>query len=214
MRYERFWINTVFLIAISCSRETPAPPATQTQTPATTLPATSTLATSTVPLTTSAQPIEKTAVKNGGSYAEGMLWLQSAPAFHFVVDEGGVHAEGDLTRRTVGAESVRIRANGEEWRASAGPRGVAWEIRKGNAWTAASPPTYGNRIYQRVTLAFDPQKKEGDAQFVAAEGTANHYRFTNANTGEVHEVWVNVADSHVERMKIGSSFEMKLKIEN
>jgi len=26
-------------------------------------------------------------------------------------------------------------------------------------------------------------------------------------------VWVNTADNHVERMKIGTGFEMKLKIE-
>lgn len=143
-----------------------------------------------------------------------MLWLRSAPAFHFVIDEGDVHAEGDLTRRTLGSEAVRIRANAEEWRATAGPRGVTWERRKGSSWTSAPAPAYGNRIYQRVTLAFDPQKKEGSAQLVANEGTANHYRFTNANTGEVHEVWVSVADGYVERMKIGDAFEMQLKIEN
>jgi hypothetical protein len=205
MRHERFCIITIFLIAISCSRETPAPPAAPTQTTATT--------SVSAPVTTSKSTTEPPA-GSAGSYKEAMLWLQSAPAFHFTVDEGGIHAEGDLSRRTIGAESIRIRANGEEWRATSGARGVAWELRKGNAWTAAPAPAYGNRLYQRVTLAFDPQKKEGDAQLVAAEGTANHYRFTNANTGEVHDVWVNVADNHVERMKIGTAFEMKLKIEN
>jgi hypothetical protein len=203
MRYERFCIITIFLTGISCSRETPAPPAAPTQHPATT--------SVSAPVATS-KPTAEPAARTGGSYKEAMLWLQSAPAFHFTVDEGGVHAEGDLTRRTIGAESVRIRANGEEWRATAGARGVAWELRKGNAWAAAPAPAYGNRIYQRVTLAFDPQKKEGEAQLVAAEGTANHYRFTNANTGEVHDVWVNAADSHVERMRIGNAFEMKIAI--
>ena len=204
MRYERFCIITTFLIAGSCSRETPAPPAAPTQTTATT--------SVSAPVTTSERPAEPP-TGGRGSYKEAMLWLQSAPAFRFVVDEGGVHADGDLTRRRIGAESVRIRANREEWRATAGARGVTWEIRKGNAWTAAPAPAYGNRLYQRVTLAFDPQKKEGDAQLIAAEGTANHYRFTNANTGELHDVWVNVVDNHIERMKIGDSFEMKLKIE-
>ena len=200
MRYERFCIISSFLIAASCSRETPAPPAAPTQTAATT--------SASAPVKTS-----EPAARTSGSYKEAMLWLQSAPAFHFVIDEGGVHAEGNLTRPRIGSESVRIRANEEEWRATAGARGVAWERRKGNAWTAAPAPAYGNRLYQRVTLAFDPQKKEGDAQFVAAEGTANHYRFTNANTGEVHDLWVNTADNHVERMKIGTAFEMKLNNE-
>lgn len=204
MRYERFCIITSFLIAMSCSRETPAPPATPTQTSSTT--------SGSAPVTTS-EPAAQPPAGSRGSYKEAMLWLQSAPAFRFVVVEGGVHADGDLTRRRIGAESVRIRANREEWRATAGARGVAWEQHQANGWVAKPAPPYGNRLYQRVTLAFDPQKKEGDAQFVATEGTANHYRFTDANTGEVHDVWVNVADNHVERMKIGDSFEMKLNIE-
>lgn len=202
MRHERFWINTILLTAIACSRETATPP-----------PATTTTAPPAV-ATTSAAPTPTPAAANTGSYDEAMLWLRSAPAFHFVIDEGAVHAEGDLTRRTIGNEAVHIRANGEEWRATAGKRGVSWERRNGSSWTNASAPAYGNRIYQRVTLAFDPQKKEGSAQLVATEGTANHYRFTNANSGEVHEVWVNVKDGHVERVKIGDAFEMKLKIEN
>jgi hypothetical protein len=197
MRHERFWINTIFLTALACSRETPAPPSR----PVTPAPTT----------TTAAAPVAPVAVaKAAGSYDEAMLWLQSAPAFHFVVDEGGVHAEGELARRTVGAQSVQFRANGEEWRATSGARGVTWERRKGAAWATASAPAYGNRLYQRVTLAFDPQKKEGAAQLVGTEGSSSHYRFTNANTGEVHDVWVRTADNHVERIRIGDVFEMKL----
>lgn len=162
-------------------------------------------------MTNSAEPVKPTA-PNKGSYAEGMIWMRSAPAFHFVLDEAGVHAEGDLQRRTIGAESVQFRANGAEWRATAQARGVTWERRNGSAWAQADPPPFGNRVYQRVTLAFDPQKKEGDAQFVAAEDGANHYRFTNANTGEVHDVWVNIADNHIERVKIGDAFEMVVTI--
>ncbi len=189
-------------MAAACSRETAAPPATATK-PAP--PAAVTPTTSTAPAAAPDAP-------KSGSYDEAMLWFRSAPAFHFVLDEGAVHAEGDLTRRTVGNEVVQLRANGQEWRATTGPRGVVWELRKGNTWTAAPAPDYGNRVYQRVTLAFDPQKKEGSAQFVAAEGNANHYRFTNANTAEVHDVWVNIAGNHVERMKIGDSFEMRITL--
>jgi hypothetical protein len=200
MRYERFWIIAAFLTALACSRETPAPPPNVPTT------------TQTAPATAAPAPAAMPNPKRG-SYDEAMLWLQSAPAFHFVIDEAGVHAEGDLARRTVGSQSVRFKANGEEWRATSGPRGVAWERRNGAAWTAAAAPAYGNRLYQRVTLAFDPKKKEGMAKFVMTEGSANHYRFTNANTGEVHDVWVSTADDHVERMKIGDAFEMKLSLE-
>jgi hypothetical protein len=211
MRYERFCIIATFLTVLSCSRETPLPPPVTATTPSkpASKPAPTPVATTSTSTTSAPVP----ASAKAGSYDEAVLWLRSAPAFHFVLDEGDVHAEGDLARRTVGNEIVHLRANGEEWRATAGARGVAWERRKGNGWKPASAPPYGNRIYQRVTLAFDPQKQEGNAQFVAAEGTSNHYRFTNANTGEVHDVWVNGADNHVERMKIGTAFEMKLNIE-
>ena len=207
MRYERFCFIATFLTALACSRETPLPPATATTPSKTAPPAVATTST-----TTSTTPAPVPASAKAGSYDEAVLWLRSAPAFHFVLDEGGVHAEGDLTRRTIGSETVHLRANGEEWRATAGARGVAWEQRKGNTWAAAGAPPYGNRIYQRVTLAFDPQKKEGNAQLVATEGAANHYRFTNANTGDVHDVWVNAKDGHVERMKIGDAFEMKVAL--
>jgi hypothetical protein len=201
MRYERFCIIAIILMAVACSRETPAPPPK----PATPAPTTTT-ATTPLPATTSA-------ASHANAYDEAMLWLQSAAAFHFVVDEGGVHAEGDLARRTIGSQSVQFVANGEEWRATSGARGVTWERRNGTSWSAAPAPEYGNRLYQRVTLAFDPRKREGSAQLVGTEGSATHYRFTNANTGDVHEVWVNSADHHVERVKIGDVFDMKLNIE-
>ena len=62
------------------------------------------------------------------------------------------------------------------------------------------------RLQQRVTLAFDPQKKEGAPQLVEA----GHYRFTNANTGEIHDVWVS-PDNRITRMTIGDSFELKIE---
>ena len=144
-------------------------------------------------------PTQRTA-----SYDEAMVWLKSTPGFHFVIDDAGLHAEGDMTRPTVGAERIAFRANGDEWSAEAGPQGVTWT--KGGAPVAT--PEWGNRLYQRVTIAFDPQKKEGTAQLASSDGASSLYRFTNANTGDVHEVWVSNADNHVERMKIGNAMEM------
>jgi hypothetical protein len=115
-----------------------------------------------------------------------------------------------MTRQTVGAESVELKANGEEWRAKSGLQGVTWERRSGGKWVATAAPQYGNRLFQRVTIAFDPQKKEGAAQLAGTEGTSNRYRFTNANSGEVHEVWVAQSDSHVERIKIGDTVDLKI----
>lgn len=145
-----------------------------------------------------------------GTYDKALIWLRTAKTFAFVLDEAGVHAEGRMRRETVGAETVDVKVNGEEWRAKSGAQGVTWERRGGGKWSAAAAPVWGNRVFQRVTLAFDPQKKEGTAQLAGSEGTANHYRFTNANTGEVHDVWVAQSDNHVERIKIGNAFEMKI----
>ena len=181
-------------LVLACSRETPAPPAAET---------TATTATSAsvpaVPTTTSVPALQK------GTYDEAMLWLRSAQRFTFVVDEGGVHAEGTMTRKTPGAEKVTFRANGEEWTAETTAKGVTWK----RGGKAADAPEYGSRLYQRVTLAFDPQKKEGVPLLVSTDGPSNLYRFTNANTGEVHEVWVRKSDSSIERMKIGESAEIK-----
>jgi hypothetical protein len=200
MRCERLskWL-LLFAFVAACAREQPAPPPAvatheQTQTAATT----SSLAPPALSLT-------------GGSYDEGMIWLKSAPAFRFVLNEGGVRAEGTMTRKTIGAEAVEFTANGETWRARSGPDGVTWQKHDGSTWKSLRAPDYGNRIYQRVTLAFDPAKKEGTAQLVAQEGGSKHYRFTDANLGLVHDVWVSAADNHVERIRIGDAMEMTIQ---
>lgn len=178
------------LLLAACSRETPAPPAQSTTR-------------ATKPAAASPAP---PAPSTGETYEDAIAWFRSTPAFHFVIDEAGVHAEGDMQRETVGAETITFRANGEEWRASSGVRGVTWERRIGNAWAAAEAPPYGNRLFQRVTVAFDPQKKEGAAQPVEP----GHYRFTDANTGQVHDVWVR--EGRIERIRIGDSLELKLSV--
>jgi hypothetical protein len=148
--------------------------------------------------------------RTGGTYEGAMTWLRSTEGFRFAIDESGVHAEGTMSRPTVGAESVEFRANGEDWRGSAGPQGVSWERKIGGGWSPANPPAFANRLYQRVTLAFDPQKKEGEAQLVETDASSNHFRFTNANTGEVHDVRVSRADDRVERITIGSTMKLEL----
>lgn len=182
------------VLPLACSRETPAPPE-----PA---PVTTTTAPRPAVTQTSVPELQK------GTYDEALLWLRSTPRFRFVLDERGVHAEGEMTRTTPGAEKVQFRANGAEWLAETTPQGVTWKRRSGGAWKAADAPDYGGRLYQRVTVVFDPRKKEGVPLLVSTEGDSNLYRFTNANTGEVHEVWVRKADASIERMKIGETMEL------
>lgn len=200
MRCERL-SKCIFLFAfvVACSPERPAPPPAPETTPATQT------AVTTSSNTTPAH------LPDGGSYEEGLIWLKSAPSFRFVIVEDNLRAEGTMTRKTVGVEAIEFRARNDGWRAQAGPDGVTWLKRIGPGWKKVPAPDFGNRLYQRVTLAIDPAKKEGTAQLVAREESSNHYRFTDANLGLVHDVWVNTADNHVERIRIGNAMEMTIQ---
>jgi hypothetical protein len=131
-----------------------------------------------------------------------VIWFRSAPAFRFTIIENGVRGDGEMRRKTVGAEVVTVTVEGAKWRAEAGPKGITW-TRDG---APADAPLWGNRLYQRATVAFDPQKVEGVAQLVEP----GHYRFTNANSSEVHDVWV-AGDGHISRMKIGETMDMSIE---
>lgn len=198
MRAERFAISTtIFLTALllaACSREAPAPATATSASTATTVTA------------TTSPPVTSQHVD--ASYESAMDWLRATPGFRFTIRDGDVEGEGEMQRETIGAERVIFRSGGTEWRASSGAQGVVWERRGANGWSAESPE-FGNRIYQRVTLAFDPQKKEGTAQLAGSDATSNHYRFTNANSGEIHDVWVSRVDGHVERITIGSDVDVR-----
>jgi hypothetical protein len=187
----------VFAFVAACGREraTP-PPATETHPPA--------------PPPIAIRSVVATPAA-GASYDEAMVWLRSAPRFRFAIDEGGVHAEGTMTRPTIGAETIELRAGGDEWRAEAKPQGVVWHKRKGAAWAAAAGPGYGNHLYQRATVVFDPMKKEGAPRLISSENGTTLFRFTDANSGNVHEVWVSNADNHVEKIKIGGVMEMTIQ---
>lgn len=198
MRCERSIKTTLFLLMLAaCSRETPAPEPPKTAAPPPVVTNTSALP----PMT---QPSAR--------YEDAVDWLRSAPELRFTVRDGALHAEGTMERATVGAETIEATVDGQQWRAKSGPQGVAWERRDGGAWAAADTPTFGSRLWQRVTLAFDPQKKEGTAQLVADEAGSVHYRFTDANSGDVHDVWVSKTGGYIERITIGDAVEMKFEI--
>jgi hypothetical protein len=135
-----------------------------------------------------------------------MLWFGSAPRFRFTLREGNLTASGTMTRPRLGEEKVELRAGSEEWRAEKSARGVTWSRRAAGGWKPADSPDYGNRVFQRVTFAFDPRKKEGEAQLVEP----HHYRFTDANSGKVHEVWLT-PQSHIARITIGNDVELRIE---
>ena len=188
----RRFVLVFVALALACSPEAPAPPSTP--------------AVSTDSVATTSPAVTETRIPElqKGTYDEGLLWLRSAQQFRFTVDEAGVRAEGEMTRKTPGAERVRFRANGEEWEASAMSQGIVWK----RGGKSSAPPEFGNRLYQRVTLAIDPQKKEGVPLLVSTEGDVNLYRFTDANSGDVHEVSIRKSDSSVAKIRIGDKAEI------
>jgi hypothetical protein len=183
MRCERLIkAALVFIVLLAaCRRETPSTTETQPVTPEP-----SGISTAAGP------PPAKT-------YDDAVTWFRSTPGFHFVVEEGGVRAEGEVTRARVGAEKVEATVNGGRWSAETSSKGIVW--RRGGKETEA--PQWGNRLYQRVTVAFDPEKREGEAELVEP----GHYRFTDANSGAVHDVWINEA-GQITRMTIGDTVSM------
>jgi hypothetical protein len=140
-----------------------------------------------------------------------LTWLRSNSGFQFTVRDGKVTAEGEMKRERVGMETVTFRAEGAEWRGVSGPRGVVWSRRDGGSWKETTPPLYAGRLWQHVTLAFDPQKREGSAQLAATSDTTNLYRFTDANTGRVHELRVRKDNAKVESLLIGSDVELTIR---
>lgn len=189
-------LSLIVCMVAACSRETPGPSPTQTSAP----PSPTPVVTSTgVAPSTSSPAIDK------GTYDNAMTWMKSNPGFRFTLVDHGVNAVGTMTRKTVASEVVTLRVDGAEWRCEAGPRGLVWSKREGSGWKETTPPDYAGRLFQRVTVAFDPQKKEGSAQLASSDATSNVYRFTNANSGEVHELRVNKADAHIESMKVGDA---------
>jgi hypothetical protein len=201
----------MILLTIACGRETAAPPAADTTAMETEAPAPQTASTPPVVVPPPASEVKPLpGQERKASYDDAIAWFRSTERFRFVLDEAGTHAEGDVARKTVGAETVTMTVGTNRWRASAGPRGVTWEIDRGGRWLKQEAPPNGSRLYQRVTLAFDPQKKEGAAQYVDSTATSDHFRFTDANTGNVHDAWVNRTTGALERLTIGGTVDLEI----
>ena len=78
--------------------------------------------------------------------------------------------------------------------------------RRATAASCASAPSPElERLYQRLTLYLDPQKREGAPQLVDAKGDTNHYHFTDANSGEAYDVFVAKGDGRIVRLRAGKT---------
>lgn len=140
-----------------------------------------------------------------GTYEQAMDWMRTTRGFHFVLRDGDVRAEGDMVRDAPRAETIRVRMADADWIATVKPNGILWYRAEGDAWKPAPAPVDGPRVYQRVTLALDPQKVEGEARYVKTDGDLNEWRFTNAITREVHHLWIDPRGNTIARVLIESS---------
>jgi hypothetical protein len=138
-----------------------------------------------------------------GSYEQALDCFRISSGFHFTLD--GVR--GEMRRPTPGLERVQFKsADGVTWIGEAKHQGVVWSR---NGTHDVSPPDVVNHVWQRTTMVLDPQKKEGPPQLVGTEPIsgepANHYHFTNANSGESNDVWVSTRDGRVMKWTSGKS---------
>jgi hypothetical protein len=108
--------------------------------------------------------------------------------FHFTFNGG----EGALERPRQGMERVKVRTGHDDWVAEVKPNGVVWTK---NGKHELDVPQSLQRLFQRVTIFPDPQKREGSAQ-----RAGDTFTFTNANGGE-HYV-VKLLNGNIVELKI------------
>lgn len=150
-----------------------------------------------------------------GSYAVAIDCFRQTAGFHFVITEGSTRAEGDMARAAVGAENVRFTLTGSgtndgKWLGLSKGSTIAWS-RDGKA--IGTEPPIADTVYQRTTLSFDPQKKEKEAQPAGTEMIdgidCNHLRFTDANNGDTHDVWISRATGDLVKTKVVPSAQFR-----
>jgi len=132
-----------------------------------------------------------------GSYEQAVECFRMSSGFRFRVTSPELSGGGRLQRPRIGEEMVTV----GEWTAESKNGAIVWT--KGGKPAAPSPEL--ERLYQRLTLYLDPQKREGAPQLVDANGNAKHYHFTDANSGEVYDVYVAKDDGRIVRLRAGKT---------
>jgi hypothetical protein len=190
----------VLLFCAACGREEPSNTATTAPPPP--VPTTSSaLPPATPPRVANRSTPQK--CSGDGSYEQALDCFRMSAGFHFTLD--GIR--GEMTRPTPGLERVQFKtADGVTWIGEAKHQGVVWSR---NGAHELSPPDMVNHVWQRTTMVLDPQKKERSPQLAGAETIsgepANHYHFTNANTGEENHVWISTRDGRIVKWTAGKS---------
>ena len=118
-----------------------------------------------------------------------------SPGFHFTFDDGS----GSLERPRQGMEQVKLHitrgADRGDWTASVKPNGVVWTKDGKHTMDVSSSLL---KLYQRLTLFPDPQKKEG-----TAHRNGDRFEFTDANGGDRYSIAVG-PDGAMTEIRINS----------
>lgn len=135
-----------------------------------------------------------------GSYEKAVDCFRKAAVLKFSLPEG----MGTLSRDERDRERlVLLIAKGGEkgnWFAEEQSTGVVWS-RDGQKLTAVPPRM--EKLYQRVTIFPDPQKKEGKPALVSRDEKAVTYEFSDANSGEKYTVRVDPRFGTIRDFEIG-----------
>jgi hypothetical protein len=129
-----------------------------------------------------------------GSYAAAVDCIRIAAALHFKSSDGA----GDMIRSTPGAERMVLNGSDGEWIAEAKRSGVVWTH---NGKAVKDVPPKLEKLWERLTLFPDPQKKEG-TPVLSMEGNVRRYDFTDVNTGDRYSVWVAPDDGHITKLRV------------
>ncbi len=132
-----------------------------------------------------------------GRYEQAVECFRMSSGFRFRVTSPSLNGGGTLQRPRIGEEKLTV----GEWTAESKHGAIAWT----KSGKPSTPMPELERLYQRLTIYLDPQKKEGAPQLVDSGGNANHYHFTDANNGEVYDVYVAKDDGHIVRFRAGKT---------
>jgi hypothetical protein len=182
-------IIACILVFVACREERPAPPARPAAPPR--------VAPSPAPPVVAKKPVRSTSQQcaGDGSYEAAVDCIRIAAKLTFKSSAG----DGELARERVGAERLSIHRRDGNWTAEPKPAGIIWTH---DGQHATNVPPELEKLYQRLTLFPDPQKKEGSATLAATEGDFKRYEFTDANNGDKYVVWVSTKDGHIARLKV------------
>jgi hypothetical protein len=191
---RRIVVIVALLAVVACRRETTNPQPAQPPSAVSRPPSAE------VPTTPPPKlPLRSTPQKcaGDGSYEAALDCIRMAAALRFHSTDG----DGEMVRRTMGAERLSVHAAGGEWIAEAKKNGIVW-THNGQHATDVAPAL--EKLWERLTIFPDPQKKEGTPQ-LSMEGDVRRYDFTDVNTGDRYKVWVAPGDGHITKLQVNSS---------